>query len=84
APAPDLSPADAPLFEVLKAWRLRAAAGKPAFTVASNRTLSAIAAVRPGDAGALLEISGVGPAFISKYAPDVLALVAEHPAALAA
>jgi ATP-dependent DNA helicase RecQ len=84
APAPDLSPADAPLFEALKAWRLRAAAGKPAFTVASNRTLSAIAAVRPATTGALLEISGVGPAFISMYAPEVLALVAEHPAALAA
>ncbi len=84
APAPDLSPADAPLFEALKAWRLRAAAGKPAYTVASNRTLGAIAAVRPGDDAALIEISGVGPAFISKYAGEVLALVAEHPTALAA
>ncbi|HKO38720.1 MAG TPA: ATP-dependent DNA helicase RecQ [Solirubrobacterales bacterium] len=82
APAPDLSPADAPLFEALKEWRLRAAEGKPAFTVASNRTLTAIAAVRPADADALIAISGVGPAFISKYAPDVLALVAEHAAPL--
>jgi ATP-dependent DNA helicase RecQ len=84
APAPDLSAADAPLFEELKAWRLRAAAGKPAYTVANNRTLAAIAAVRPTGTGDLLEISGVGPGFISKYAPDVLALIAEHPAALAA
>jgi RecQ family ATP-dependent DNA helicase len=84
APPPDLSPADAPLFEALKAWRLRAAAGKPAYTVANNRTLSAIAAVRPADEGALIEISGVGPSFISKYAPEVLAIVADHPAALAA
>ena len=44
APAPDLSPADAPLFEALKTWRLQAAVGKPAFTVASNKTLTAIAA----------------------------------------
>ena len=43
AAAPDLSPADAPLFEALKAWRLGAAAGKPAYTVANNRTLAAIA-----------------------------------------
>jgi ATP-dependent DNA helicase RecQ len=78
APAPDLSPADAPLFEALKAWRLGAAEGKPAFTVASNRTLNSIAAVRPQDADALLAISGVGPSFISKYAPEVLAIVAEH------
>ncbi len=39
-PAPprrrDLAPADAPLFERLKEWRLRAAAGKPAYTVAHN------------------------------------------------
>jgi ATP-dependent DNA helicase RecQ len=83
APAPDLSPADEPLFEALKEWRLRAAEGKPAFTVASNRTLTAIAAVRPADADALIAISGVGPAFISKYAPEVLAIVAEHPRSLA-
>ncbi len=83
-PPPDLSPADAPLFEALKAWRLQAAAGKPAYTVASNRTLGAIAAIRPAGEAALIEISGVGPGFISKFAPEVLALVAEHPAALAA
>ena len=79
APAPDLSPADAPLFEALKAWRLRAADGKPAYTVANNRTLAAIAATRPADEDALIAISGVGPAFITKFAPEVLAIVAEHP-----
>jgi RecQ family ATP-dependent DNA helicase len=84
APPPDLSPGDEQLFEALKAWRLRAAAGKPAYTVANNRTLSAIAAIRPASEGALIEISGVGPGFISKFAPEVLAIVAEHPAALAA
>ncbi len=84
APPPDLSPGDEQLFEALKAWRLSAAAGKPAYTVANNRTLSAIAAIRPSSEGALIEISGVGPGFISKFAPEVLAIVAEHPAALAA
>jgi RecQ family ATP-dependent DNA helicase len=79
APAPDLSPTDAPLFEALKTWRLGAAAGKPAFTVASNKTLTAIAAARPADEAALLEISGVGPAFIEKYAPEVLEIVADGP-----
>jgi ATP-dependent DNA helicase RecQ len=76
--------ADAALFEALKAWRLRAAAGKPAYTVANNRTLGAIAATRPGDEAALLAISGVGPAFISKYSAEVLALLAEHPQRLVA
>jgi len=84
APAPDLSPADAPLFEALKTWRLGAAEGKPAFTVAANKTLTAIAAARPQSEEALLAISGVGPAFIEKYAPDVLAIVAEHQQPLAA
>jgi len=84
APPPDLSPADAPLFESLKAWRLRAAAGKPAYTVANNRTLQTIAAVRPADPQQLQEISGVGPAFIAKFADEVLSLIAEHPLAQAA
>src|SRR5436853_7593423 len=84
APAPDLSPADAPLFEALKTWRLGAAEGKPAFTVASNKTLTAIAAARPQSEETLPAISGVGPAFIEKYAPDVLAIVAEHQQQLAA
>ena len=76
APAPDLSPADAPLFDALKDWRLGAAAGKPAYTVANNRTLTAIAAAGRATADALIEISGVGPGFISKFAPEVLAIVA--------
>jgi ATP-dependent DNA helicase RecQ len=69
---------DAPLFEDLKAWRLRAADGKPAFTVTHNAALAAIAASRPGDADSLLEIRGVGPSFVSKYATEVLAIVTEH------
>ncbi|MGN6557169.1 MAG: RecQ family ATP-dependent DNA helicase [Solirubrobacterales bacterium] len=80
APAPELSPADAPLFEALKAWRLQAAEGKPAYTVAHNKTLTAIAATRPGNEDSLLAISGIGPSFVEKHAPEVLALIAEHAA----
>jgi RecQ family ATP-dependent DNA helicase len=83
-PPPELSAADAPLFEALKSWRLTAAAGKPAYTVAANKTLTAIAAARPQDQDALLAISGVGPSFIEKYADEVLVLIAEHAAPLAA
>jgi ATP-dependent DNA helicase RecQ len=79
-PPPELSPADEPLFEALKTWRLQAAEGKPAYTVAHNKTLTAIAAARPADADALLAISGIGSSFSEKYAPEVLALVAEHAA----
>ena len=61
--------------------RLEAAAGKPAYTVAHNKTLSAIAATRPADAARLAEISGIGKSFIAKYAPEVLTIVASHSAA---
>jgi RecQ family ATP-dependent DNA helicase len=84
APVAELSAADAPLFEALKEWRLGAAAGKPAYTVANNRTLTAIAAARPSGPAALEAIHGVGPAFIERHADDVLALVAEHAEPLAA
>ena len=83
APPAELTAADADLFEALKAWRLRAAAGKPAYTVAHNKTLAAIAAARPSGERSLLAISGVGPSFVAKYADEVLATVAEHAAPLA-
>jgi superfamily II DNA helicase RecQ len=76
APPAELSPADVPLFDQLKEWRLRAADGKPAFTVAHNSTLEAIAATRPATDEALLAIKGIGPSFVSKYAGEVLEIVA--------
>jgi ATP-dependent DNA helicase RecQ len=76
APPPaELSPEGEALLEELRTWRLRAAAGKPAYTVANNRTLEAIADSRPGDVESLAQIHGVGPAFIKRYAEDVLELV---------
>ena len=79
APAVELSPGDVELLTALKAWRLRAAEGKPAYTVAHNRTLEAIAASRPEGVDALARIHGIGPAFVSRHAVDVLELVAGHP-----
>jgi ATP-dependent DNA helicase RecQ len=81
APPPELSAADAGLLAALKAWRLEAAAGKPAYTVAHNRTLEAIAASRPDGVEALTEIHGVGPAFVSRHAGEVLRIVADQAAA---
>jgi RecQ family ATP-dependent DNA helicase len=78
-PPPELSEADGPLFDELKAWRLRVADGKPAFTIAHNTTLAAIAATRPSDETSLVAIRGIGPSFITKFAPEVLALIAAHP-----
>jgi len=79
APRPELSPSDAPLFERLKEWRLRAADGKPAFTIAHNSTLEAIATTRPADPDSLAAIRGIGPSFIAKHATEVLEIVATHP-----
>ena len=82
----DLSPADEPLFQALRAWRKEAADGKPAFTIAHDSTLRAIAATRPSTPERLLEIRGIGPSFIAKYADAVLGLVAGagDPATIAA
>jgi hypothetical protein len=38
-PPADLSPEDEALLEALRDWRREAAGGKPAYTVANNRTL---------------------------------------------
>jgi ATP-dependent DNA helicase RecQ len=73
---PELGSADLRLLDRLRAWRLDAAAGKPAYTVAHNRTLAAIAAARPGGRAELAVIPGVGPAFLDRHAAAVLALVA--------
>lgn len=74
-PPPDLAQADEPLYEALRKWRLEAAGEKPAFHVASNRTLTAIATVKPLDEDSLLAVSGVGPSFMEKYGLDVLRII---------
>ena len=76
SPPADLSPEDESLLEALRTWRLKAAQGKPAYTVANNRTLEGIAASRPRNEASLAEIHGVGPAFLKRHASDVLELVA--------
>ncbi len=75
APGPDMSAADEPLFEALRAWRKEAADGKPAFTIAHDSTLKAIAAGRPANAEGLASIRGIGPSFIAKHADAVLEIV---------
>jgi ATP-dependent DNA helicase RecQ len=78
APPADLSPEDESLLEALRAWRLKAARGKPAYTVANNRTLEGIAASHPRDEASLAAIHGVGPTFLNRHADDVLELVARR------
>ncbi len=81
---PDDAPAD--LVESLKTWRSATAkeAGVPAYVVAKDATLHAIAALRPASPGALEAIPGVGPAFMERHSTAVLALVAAWSDPLAA
>jgi ATP-dependent DNA helicase RecQ len=67
--------ADAPLFDALKEWRIRASNGKPAYTVAHNSTLEAIAALKPATLDELAAIKGVGPTFVKRHGEQVLALL---------
>jgi DNA topoisomerase-3 len=84
--SPAAAVADTGLVARLRAWRLEEArrAGVPAFCVLHNRTLVAIAALRPQDEAALLAVPGIGPALLKRYGARILALcrapAAEPPA----
>ena len=69
---------DEELFDRLKAWRLeRGGADKvPAYVVFTDKTLEAIAEVRPSSPQQLLAINGIGAKKVDQYGADVLELVA--------
>jgi len=67
---------DPKIYEALVAWRKETADDKPAYTVANNRTLEAIADLKPSSGRELEAIKGVGPSFMERYADEVLAIVA--------
>jgi ATP-dependent DNA helicase RecQ len=73
------SRADAQLLDALKAWRMRASEGKPAYTVAHNSTLEAIAVLKPSTLDELGTIKGVGPTFVERHGEQVLQLLAARP-----
>ena len=76
-PAAEMSPADRPLFEALRAWRGRAAKaqGVPPYVIFHDRTLTEIAAARPGSRAALERIAGVGEGKLARYGEAVLEVV---------
>ena len=51
----------------------------PAYVVAPNATLAAIAAARPRTAAALLAVPGMGPSRVARYGADILEVVASVP-----
>ncbi len=76
APAGDGPPVDEAQLDALKEWRRGRADGKPAYTVATNATLEEILRRRPSGPGELLEIRGIGPAFIDKHGDALLEALA--------
>ena len=72
---------DEQLFEQLRQWRVTRAGEEkvPAYVVFTDLTLQAIAEVKPVDQRALLRINGIGAAKLTKYADEVLAIVAGEP-----
>lgn len=69
---------DLDLFERLRSWRLERARaqGVPAYVVFTDRTLQALAELAPGNEQELAQIAGIGPAKLSLYGRELLALVA--------
>lgn len=73
----ELSAADEPLLEKLIDWRRQRARadGVPAYVVADNKTLAAIAVRRPSDGAALLGIAGIGQRKVASYGDEILDIV---------
>jgi len=71
------SQADPGLVEALRQMRLRRARaeGLPAYVVFHDKTLVAIAAVRPRTLADLAAIPGVGPAKLARYGEEILKLL---------
>lgn len=69
------------LFSRLRAWRLERARdrGVAAYVVATDATLTRIAASRPRTLGDLARISGVGPQFVVMYGTQLLAWLSDEP-----
>ena len=71
--------ADAALIERLQRWRRDRARtdGVPAYVVAHDSMLFAIAEARPSSPSALAGVKGMGPAKLDRYGEDILGIVAE-------
>ena len=80
-PAMDVPAGAEGLFDALRALRRRLADEQqvPPYVVFHDATLRTIAAARPGDIAALLEIPGIGAAKAERYGEDVLQTVSASP-----
>ena len=67
-----------PLLEALQLWRRERAKqdAVPAYVVAHDSMLAAIAADRPQSISQLRRVKGMGPAKLDQYGAEILAIVA--------
>jgi DNA helicase-2/ATP-dependent DNA helicase PcrA len=79
-PKASVAPDDQALFEDLRRWRSQQAkaASVPAFVIFDDKTLTEVAARRPADRAALLDVPGIGPVKLERYGDDLLSVVAQH------
>ena len=77
---PAVEPADAALFEALRAWRRDRAAEQhvPPYVIFHDATLADIARRRPKTSDELKGVSGVGQSKLTRYGAAVLELVRRH------
>jgi DNA helicase-2/ATP-dependent DNA helicase PcrA len=77
-PASSVDPAT---FEALRAWRTEAAraAGVPAYVVAHDSLLEALADRRPDSIPALRRVPGMGPTRLERYGEAILAVLRSAP-----
>jgi DNA helicase-2/ATP-dependent DNA helicase PcrA len=75
--APGTGEPDEGLAKRLRDWRLERARhlGVPAYVVFNDRTLDALAALRPSTSEALLGVPGIGPAKLDAYGDDLIELL---------
>jgi DNA helicase-2/ATP-dependent DNA helicase PcrA len=67
-----------PVFAALRDWRTSTARdeGMPAYVIAHDTTLAAIAQARPSSLAALRRVKGMGPAKLEKYGDGILEVLA--------
>ncbi len=77
-PPSQLASPDPEILESLRAWRAQRAraAGVPAHVVLHDRTLAALATLRPSSAEELLEVPGVGSVQVARFGASLLAVLA--------
>ena len=70
---------DPTVFEALKRWRLQRASSDavPAYIVATDETLGAIATAMPTTLDDLLAIKGMGPTKVERYGDELLGVLSE-------